>query len=101
MEAEAKILRNFFEKVSWLNMVISLAHPIIGRFEGDAALVVIMLYSQKREILWQNWTFRMKLISLLPIAVLGSSDDVTCGSVLKLVNKSYGVRLHSHEVLLV
>ena len=40
---------------------------------------------------------KLTAATLLPF-VLGSSDDVTCGSVLKLINKSYGVRLHSHEV---
>ena len=34
----------------------------------------------------------------MPTLIFASSDDVTCGSVLKLINKSYGVRLHSHEV---
>jgi len=41
----------------------------------------------------------MKLLSLFSLGLVRcSSDDVTCGSVLKLVNKSYGIRLHSHEV---
>lgn len=40
----------------------------------------------------------MKLLNLIFASALASSDDVTCGSVLKLVNKSYAVRLHSHEV---
>merc|ERR1711953_1603792 len=42
--------------------------------------------------------FRMKLLNLIFASALASSDDVTCGSVLKLVNKAYTVRLHSHEV---
>jgi len=40
----------------------------------------------------------MKLLNLIFASALASSDDVTCGSVLKLVNKAYTVRLHSHEV---
>merc|ERR1711953_1566694 len=42
--------------------------------------------------------FRMKLLNLIFASALASSDDVTCGSVLKLVNKAYSTRLHSHEV---
>lgn len=41
----------------------------------------------------------MKLLNLIFVGTtLASSDDVTCGSVLKLVNKAYTIRLHSHEV---
>ena len=35
---------------------------------------------------------------ILLASVTQATDFVTCGSVIKLVNRAYSVRLHSHEV---
>lgn len=40
----------------------------------------------------------MRLFLFFVSAVVQATDFVTCGSVIKLVNKAYTVRLHSHEV---
>lgn len=40
----------------------------------------------------------MWLFILFTATVVKATDFVTCGSVIKLVNKAYTVRLHSHEV---
>lgn len=42
----------------------------------------------------------MWLFILFTATVVKATDFVTCGSVIKLVNKAYTVRLHSHEVSL-
>lgn len=38
------------------------------------------------------------LLSALFLGAVSATDFVTCGSVIKLVNKAYTMRLHSHEV---
>lgn len=40
----------------------------------------------------------MWLFAFLAASIVRATDFVTCGSVIKLVNKAYTVRLHSHEV---
>ena len=41
----------------------------------------------------------MWLFVLFTATIVKATDFVTCGSVIKLVNKAYTVRLHSHEVI--